>query len=266
MNRDNEPTISDIKPSADDIALRQRQLQARKAAAARSAAAAQGKTVRPQSAQVAAAPAKQTLAAVALGLALLLALVAGFLFMQLQKVQGSLAKAENVIQGQAENLAVLNEKLSVTGENANLSLDALKIVVKEQDSEIRKLWDVSNKRNRSNIATNQKNITALTASTKSLESKLGKQQQSLDKQQQGLNKQTTALDALGKRVTSAEGTLASMAEVELRLSQQAEMLQELEASIKKLQKSGLGADASEFRLKIEDLSIRLDRLQAAVGE
>lgn len=261
MNRDNEPTISDIKPSADDIALRQRQLQARKAAAMR-----QSQAAAPKQQSKVTTPAKQTLAVAALGLSVVLIAVAGFLFMQLQKVQTSLLKAENIIQGQTENLAILNEKLSVTGENANLSLDALKVIVKEQDSEIRKLWDLSNKRNRPDIAKNLKSINSLTSATKSLDAKLNKQQQGLDTQQQALNKQNTALDTLGKRITSAEGTLASMAEVELRLAQQAEMLNGLEAAIKKLQQGGLGAEAAEFRLKIEDLSIRLDRLQAAVGE
>src|SRR5690554_7237185 len=43
----------------------------------------------------------------------------------------------------------------LTGENANMSVDALKSIVKEHDSEIRKLWDLSNKRNRSDIAANR---------------------------------------------------------------------------------------------------------------
>ena len=37
MSKDNDPIMSDIKPSQEEIALRQKQLQARKAAAARSA-------------------------------------------------------------------------------------------------------------------------------------------------------------------------------------------------------------------------------------
>lgn len=258
MNRDNEPTISDIKPSADDIALRQRQQQARKAAAARAPA-------RPAAAQPSTAPAKQTLAIAALCLAVVLGGAAGFLFMQLQQLQVSLAKAENIIRGQADNLAILNEKLSVTGENASLSLDALKVVVKEQDSEIRKLWDLSNKRNRSEIAKNTANISKLQTAAKELQASAKELDGKLAQQAKAQQTQTSALDAVAKRVTTAEGTLASLAEVELRLSQQAEALHELEAAIAQLKKSGLGTEAAEFRLQIEDLTIRLDRLQAAMG-
>ena len=68
---------------------------------------------------------------------------------------------EKLLRSQAQNIEVLNERLSVTGENANLSVDALKTIVKEHDSEIRKLWDLANKRNRADIGMNSKAIAGL---------------------------------------------------------------------------------------------------------
>lgn len=59
---------------------------------------------------------------------------------------------------QVEALAILQDRLSSTGEQANLSVDAMKILLKEQDHEIRKLWDLSNKRNKVDIASNKDKI------------------------------------------------------------------------------------------------------------
>lgn len=69
------------------------------------------------------------------------------LLMQLQQV-----KKQSELQLQA--LMVLQDKLTNTGEQANLSVDAMKIILKELEHEVRKLWDVSNKRNKNDIAKN----------------------------------------------------------------------------------------------------------------
>lgn len=69
------------------------------------------------------------------------------LVVQLQQV-----KKQSELQLQA--LVVLQDKLTNTGEQANLSVDAMKIILKELEHEVRKLWDVSNKRNKNDIANN----------------------------------------------------------------------------------------------------------------
>lgn len=253
MNKDKDPIMSDMKPSQDDIVLRQRQLQARKAAAARSG---QG----PKAPTAAKAPAaKQTLATVSLVLTVVVGALAGLLFMQLQQVQQSLSKAEEIMLTQAQNLDVLNEKLSVTGENANMSVDALKNIVKEHDSEIRKLWDVSYKTNKSDIANNAKKIAAkskeiatLTANTKATKG--------------SINSMATEQKQLEQRLAKIETRTKALAEIELRLSQQGESNQVLQNEITKLKKSGVGLDAAEIRLKLEDINIRLDRMQNALGQ
>lgn len=254
MNKDNDPIMSDIKPSPDEIALRQRQLQARKAAAARS-----GGQGRPAQSAAVAPVGKQTLATAALMLAVIVGLLAGFLLMQLQAVQQSLGKAEKIIQSQAQNIEVLNERLSVTGENANMSVDALKGIVKEHDSEIRKLWHLSNQRNRPEIVANAKEITALKSQASKIQASVSAQQ-----------KKATALDeSVSKsnaRLAKVEFSTKSLAEVELRMSQQSESIQALQASVTQLKKSGLGQDAADIQLKLEDINIRLDRMQNALGQ
>lgn len=59
---------------------------------------------------------------------------------------------------QLKALTILQEKLTSTDEQANLSVDAMKILLKDQDHEIRKLWDVSNKRNKGKITKNTQRL------------------------------------------------------------------------------------------------------------
>lgn len=255
MDKEQEPILSDMKPSQDDIALRQKQLQARKAAAARAAAARPAVTV--------AAPApKQTLAVLALILALALGGLAAFLFMQLQELQQKFANAEHIIVAQSKNIDVLNDKLSVTGENANLSVDALKAILKNQDSEIRKLWDLANKTNRAKIEANGKSIAAVKSS---LEKSLEKTNAAADKQQKQIAAAESATGELKKRLARVETRTQGLDEMELRLLQQGESIQALYADLERMKRGGVGADAADIRLQLEDINIRLDRMQAALG-
>jgi hypothetical protein len=72
-------------------------------------------------------------------------LLAMGLMIQLQQVKSQSDK-------QLQALTILQERLVSTDEQANLSVDAIKILLKEQDHEIRKLWDLANKRNKKDIA------------------------------------------------------------------------------------------------------------------
>lgn len=257
MTKGNDPIIPDIKPSQEEIALRQKQMQARKAAAARSA----------KSMRAPAAPeSRQTLAMVALIVTMVVGVLAGFLFVQLQAVQKSLGEAEEIIQSQAQNIGVLNEKLSVTGENANMSVDALKSIVKEHDSEIRKLWDLSNKRNRSGIAANAKDIQVLKNSVHKATSTVDAQAKKVGAFDGRVKKAEQSLDSVNERLSKAEASVRSLAEVELRIAQQSETIQTLQSEIAKLKKAGLGKDAADIHLELEDINIRLDRMQNAIGQ
>ncbi|QQD23431.1 hypothetical protein GJQ55_02560 [Venatoribacter cucullus] len=260
MDKDKEPLLSDMKPSQEDIALRQKQLQARKAAAARAAAGSS------PAKQPAGAKPSQTLAISALVLGVLLAGLAGWLFTQVQAQQQQLLNAEKLLRSQAQNIEVLNERLSVTGENANLSVDALKTIVKEHDSEIRKLWDLANKRNRADIGMNSKAIagvkTELSKTDKELRAGLEQQKKQLASSDSAAQSREAELK---KRLQKAEAQLVSLSGTELRLVQQGETIQALENEIARMKKAGIGADAADIRLQLEDVNIRLDRMQNAIG-
>lgn len=59
---------------------------------------------------------------------------------------------------QLKALTILQGMLSSTDEQANLSVDAMKILLRDQDHEIRKLWDVANKRNKNSISKNTQRL------------------------------------------------------------------------------------------------------------
>lgn len=75
----------------------------------------------------------------------------GYLFYQNQALM-----EESRITTQA--LQKLQGQLSDTGEQANLSVDALRIQLNEQGSEIQKLWDATNKRLKVDVARNKELI------------------------------------------------------------------------------------------------------------
>lgn len=259
MEKQKEPIVPDMKPSAEDIELRKRQMAARRQAAQRAAIA--------KAAAAPAQPQKQTVAIVALVVALVMGAAAAFLFMQLQMVQQQLNQAQGVIADQGKNLQKLNDQLSATGENANLSVDALKILVKENNSEIRKLWDVANKRNKANINSNAKSIKQLNASVASVK----KAQDTAQKQQisalASAKKDLQAsmdskVGSLSNRVKKVESAAADIATAQLSISQNTETLQALDAKVSKIK---MGGDVGDMKLEIEDIQIRLDRMQNALG-
>jgi len=124
MSNDQE-SIPKMQASQDDMAMRQKQLQQRRLAAQR---AAKANTVAPE--LIAPAP-KQTVAIIALVLSLAMGGFAGFLFMQLQEANAQLKNAEVILNGHSSNLESLNDKLSASDENSNLSAGALKILLKD---------------------------------------------------------------------------------------------------------------------------------------
>jgi len=259
MEKQKEPIVPDMKPSPEDIELRKRQMQARRQAAQRAAVA--------KAASAPAQPQKQTLAIIALVVAIVMGAAAGFLFVQLQAVQKQLNQAQQLLSDQGKNLQHLNDQLSATGENANLSVDALKILVKDNNQEIRKLWDVANKRNKANIASNTKAVKAVKASVASVDKKqtaaAKEQKQALAAAKADITKSLNGkVSGLSSRLKTVEVASEDIATAQLGVSQNSESIQALEAKIAKIK---MGGDVGDMKLEIEDIQIRLDRIQNALG-
>jgi chromosome segregation ATPase len=276
MSNEQDP-MPKMQASQDDIALRQKQLQQRRIAAQRAAKAA------PSSASQVIAPApKQTIAILALIVALGLAGFAGFLFMQLQEATAQLKKAEGILNGHATNLTALNDKLSASDENSNLSVDALRILLKDNGKEIRKLWDLSNKTNKPKIAQNAKSIGSLKSSVANVDKSVTKVDKKID---QKVGSANTNISGNKKSIASLKTSLANsqksleakMAEVkasvgalpaatEKRIDNNEQSIRSIDATRMKLNSSMAEVESqfNEMKLEIEDIQIRLDRMQNAM--
>ncbi|MDP2505719.1 MULTISPECIES: hypothetical protein [unclassified Oceanobacter] len=246
MDNVKEPLIPDIKPSQDDIEMRQRQTKPRRTSPAKADSKPSGSS---------------GLAVVAVLLALAALGGGAYLFKMLQAQQYELLEARQIIEEQSSNLKLLNERLSATGENASLSLDALKVLLKEHDSEIRKLWDVANKRNKGLIASNEKAIAASIASLKALQSRI---ETSLTEQQTLLEQQQLASSALSERVSANEAGLLSLPESELRIAQNSEAVQMASRNVASL-KTSLASRQQEIdslRKQLRQVELRITTLHA----
>lgn len=245
MSNRNEPVVPDIVPSADDIELRNKQRQSRRQGAVRSSKPAERSS----------GGGGGAVALIALLVALSAGGGAGYLWVELQASNQRLADAMAVLEQQSEMIHKLNQQLSVTDESATVSLQALKVMLKEHDSEIRKLWDVANKRNKRNIAANgkalgeqKKQVATHTATLKELESQLSQQQ---------LNAST-----LSERLGKAEADALSLPpEAELRLAQLNESIQTAQQQIAALKKAD--KQFSSLKTSIQQLDHRIGLLHPA---
>lgn len=271
MSNDQE-SIPKMQASQEDMAMRQKQLQQRRLAAQRAAKA------NPAAPQLAAPAPKQTVGIIALVLSLAMAGFAGFLFMQLQEANAQLKKAESILNGHSTNLDTLNDKLSASDENSNLSVGALKILLKDNAKEIRKLWDITNKTNKPNIAKNTKSISGVKASVVKVDKKatgIDKKVASANGNISGNKKSISALKAsLKNSQKSLEAKLAEMkasvgglpAATEKRIGDNEQSIRSIDATRKKLNSSMAEVESqfNEMKLEIEDIQIRLDRMQNAM--
>lgn len=281
-----QDSMPKIQASQDDMAMRQKQLQQRRLAAQKAAKPA------PAQPQIAAPAPKQTLAIVALILSVVLAAFAGFLFMQLQDANAKLNKAEGILNGHATNLTTLNDKLSATDENANLSVDALRVMLKDNSQEIRKLWDLSNKANKPNITKNNREITGLKATAIKADKKVA----GIEKKLTGVDGKVThvnnEISSLKKGISGSNNSISELkasialhqkamddrlAEVkssvkgvpagtEKRIADNEQAIRSIDATRKKLNSSMAEVESqfNEMKLEIEDIQIRLDRMQNAM--
>ncbi|WP_299726258.1 hypothetical protein [uncultured Endozoicomonas sp.] len=89
---------------------------------------------------------------------LLLVAVAGGGYWQFSQLQKTLADTRQQLQETRESLGQVTGEVSKTGENISQSDSVFRSELKVLNSEIRKLWDVTNKRNRQWITENKEKI------------------------------------------------------------------------------------------------------------
>jgi len=175
------------------------------------------------------------------------------------------------ISESSQELGNLQSRLSATDESLNQSSGQLQDTVRahgkkleENNTEIRKLWDLSNKRNRADIAEQSKKLTALSATLNEVK----KAQAGVDGKLQGISKDTAALK---KQVDSAVAAVNKSSEQwQTRISQMqtqvdvlAENINQLESQQQSL-KNGL-AKVEKGQAGLAALKDRLDETEAAIA-
>ncbi len=114
---------------------------------------------------------------------LLLTMVAGgsggwYLWQQLQHVTQKLESSNNALTDSESALGSLKSELNDRTTSLTKQKGAVAKDIALLQSEVRKLWDVTNKRNKKGIKTNKNNIAALSSTSKKQKSVLASQQKS----------------------------------------------------------------------------------------
>ena len=107
------------------------------------------------------------------------------------------------IKTNEDRLAIIEEQMNIADEVNNDSLTDISSSIQFLDKEVRKLWDLSNKRNKVNIS-------KLLASTAEIEASITKINESLDKYKTDLSSNT-------KKINKLEPSLININDIQLTL-------------------------------------------------
>ena len=107
------------------------------------------------------------------------------------------------IKTNEDRLAIIEEQINIADEVNNDSLTDISSSIQFLDKEVRKLWDLSNKRNKVNIS-------KLLASTAKIEASITKINESLDKYKIDLSSNT-------KKINELEPSLSNIDDIQLTL-------------------------------------------------
>lgn len=272
MTRDRDIRLGEIDSVSVDEGRRQRAAGAApQPAAAQPASGSARPAKRPNpSSRAVPAAANNTWLYVSAGLGLMLLVISVYFFREMQHMQ---ARLDATLDQSSEQLGSLASQLSATDETLNQSSDQVRDTLAFHESEIRKLWDVSNKRNKDWIQANQaaisklekqraetaKSITALQTDIAALK----KQNQQIAMQR---NQMQVQLDLASESVRQAEASVASQKKIVDQVSQILPALKTMAAA----QAKGEGLDTrladieaaiAAFDVYRRQVNTRLDRIE-----
>jgi len=202
----------------------------------------------------------------------LVCLGGGYLYWQVQELQQELRSARQVA---AEQVELLSGRLSQTGEAISKEGGNVDGKLKFHDSEIRKLWDVANKRNKKAIDSNKRRFEAsqkrVAASAKQLEASVKQVSGEAAKNNVALSSVLGALEQVRASQADVEERVGSMqaraAQIELlqsslgdRLASELNSLNAIKSQVAKL---GVSASAGASVSSAEVTSLRASLVLSA---
>lgn len=202
--------------------------------------------------------------AVSLALLALVLVTGAYFYREINRLQGRL---DNRLEESTQKLGNLESQLSATDESLSQSANTIEDRLQFHMDEIRKLWDVSNKRNKDWIQENQKDIRSLKGSVGKTEKTLSQ----LDSQLAGLRQQLkTAGDARSRMQTRLDLVVETVQQLEDDLAAQRKSLRALEGMQKEWQ--GMQKRMTDIEQAIDafdtwrrEVNNRLAQLEAGQG-
>lgn len=258
MRNDSLDDLS-LKPSRDDLAQRQQRSPRQQSGP--------GKAPAP-TVSVSTAP----LWSLVVLLVVVMAVGGWYLWNQIQRLENDLHHSLSALSQSEVTLTSLQQNLDNRDKTLNKSGDQMAAELKELNSEVRKLWDVANKRNKALIDEQAKAIAALETSLKT-------QSANVDKQIQAATAGTKDLKADWQKVKDAQAELQTALSAQTSaMEKQKSDLAALKSSVSSL-KSNLAAPHDlddritnlEVALKSIDayrrqVNVRLDQLDQQLGQ
>ena len=271
MSRDQDIKLGRIDDlSVDDAAPPRRDIPASSGAAAR------GKTPAPKQRNKAPGQTRRPpssgggwMYATAL-LAVIVVVTSAYFFHEMQSMKVVL---DSQLDKSSQQLGNLASQLSATDESLSQSSGKLTQTVANHDSEIRKLWDVSNKRNKEWIKKNEADIdkvekqrAAMNKSIAALQGDIDALKKQSQQYQMQRNQMQTQLDLASESVRQAEATVAAQKKIVDQVSTMLPQLKSLAAV--QGQGDGLSTRLADIEAAIKafdayrvEVNNRLDRMQ-----
>ena len=153
---------------------------------------------------------------------------------------------ESKIKTNEDRLAIIEEQINIADEINNDSLTDISSSIQFLDKEVRKLWDLSNKRNKVNI-------TKLLASTAKLETAISTINESLDAYKNDLSNNTNKINDLEPYIREITDIQLALKSIETQLILVDDSVQALNNYKKQLNQSILEIQTELFEFKQSEL-------------
>lgn len=249
-----------LKPTRDELAQRQRPRASRTASGGN------------------AAPVVVANTAPLWSLVILLLIVMGgggwYLWVQIQSLQSSLDQSRSALNQSEQTLTSLQQNIDIRTKTQTKSGDQMAAELKELDSEVRKLWDLANKRQKAELEQHGKALAALEANLKTRDAALDKQAQTAadntkklrEEWQQLKDAQAAVQTALDSQKTALENQKAALERQKAALETQQASLKKQDAELARLRSSAATPDDLETRItNLEVSSKSLDAYRRQVN-
>lgn len=186
---------------------------------------------------------------------------AGYIFVLLQESQSEVTFLQNQIELKSKQLTKLESQLSATGEDADVSVNALRARLNSQSADIKSLMSATKKN--SSVLASLPNVDAL------LKEQAGKVSSSTGSKIANLERDLKAMiDSSNERIVQLESEMGLALQTEINKNSIESLKQEMDdlgKNVEVFSQTYSSKQMTNMKLEIEDIQIRLDRIQNALS-